>query len=503
MADQYRRRQFTFGPRETDGIFLGLGMGSLVTLFLAAFFLVRMLSLGVGGVLVGILVVLAAVAAVWVPVADRTIGQWTPIVILYLVRRTLGWTSYRGGPAAELARPIPREDGVEPMELPGELAGTAVLTVPTAVGHIGVVKDVKRRTYVAVIRTRGTAFKLLTLEEQDHRLAMWGDTLDTLGYSGGGIVRLQMLDTTVPDSGDTLAREWATKGLQGTAATAANYEELLDSARPLTQVHENYLAVMLDPRKARRQIRNLGGGDQGACQYLLQRCAQIEDALTGAGVAVEGALPPRAIAQVIRCAYEPGMRWKLDARGPVTDTSGGASPSEAGPMAADDRWSHYRTDDTHHAVYWISEWPRKPVNATFLEGLILQTACERTVSITLQPLNPRKAADEVARSETSKGANEDVRRRAGFRTSARDRREAESIAQQDQELADGHSLYRFLGLIRISAPTPELLDQACGEIETKASSLVLRRLYGEQGSAFPATLPLARGLRWGLISDMN
>ena len=501
MAD-YQRRQFVFGPRETDGIFLGLGMSAIIALGAAAFLLIRLLSYGVGGALLGVLVVLAVLASVFVPVADRTVSQWVPVIVVFAVRRLLGWTTYRGGPAAELAAPTPRQEGVEPMELPGELAGTVVLTVPTAVGNIGVVKDSKRRTYVAIIRTRGTAFKLLTLEDQDHRLAMWGDTLDTLSSSGGGIVRLQILDTTVPDSGNTLAREWAAKGLQGNAETAGNYEQLLDEARPVTQVHENYLSVMLDPRRARRQIRNLGGGDEGACAYLLQRCAQIEDALTSAGVRVEGALPPRAIAQVIRCAYEPGARWKIDARGPITHDSGGASPSEAGPMAAEDRWSSYQTDDTHHAVYWISEWPRKPVNGTFLESLILQTNCERTVSITLQPLSSRKAADEVARSETSKGANEDVRRKAGFRTSARDRREAEAVAAQDQELADGHALYRFVGLIRISAPTPELLDQACGEIETKASSLVLRRLYGEQATSFTATLPLARGLRWGVIADL-
>ncbi len=497
-----QRQMFMFGPRETDGIVLGLSMSALVALFVSAFLLVRLLSYGVGGVLVGIALVLVTAAAVWVPIADRTAGQWAPIVVLFVVRRALGWHVFRGGPAAELARPIPRQEGVEPMDLPGELAGTEVLTVPTAVGRIGVIKDTKRRTYCAVIKTRGTAFRLMTTQEQDGRLAMWAEVLNSVAYSGGGIVRLQLLDITVPDSGDALAREWATKGLQGNAATASNYETLLDEARPVTQSHENYLVVMLDPRKARRQIKTLGGGDTGACAYLLQRCAQIEDSLANAGVVVEGALPPRALGKVIRCAYEPGARWKLDARGPVTDDSGGAAPAEAGPMAAEDHWSYYRTDDTYHAVYWVSEWPRKPVPGTFLEGLILQSACERTVSITLQPLNPRKAADEVSRSDAAKSANLDVKRRSGFRTSARDAREAESIAAQDAALADGNTLYRFVGLIRISAPSLEELDQACAEIEARANVLQLRRLYGEQDSAFPATLPFARGLRFGVISDL-
>ncbi|MFE7194499.1 SCO6880 family protein [Kitasatospora sp. NPDC057541] len=497
------RRMFEFGPRETDGIVLGLSMGSIVVLGAAAFLMVRMLAYGVAGILIGLVVLLVTVAAVWFPIADRTAAQWAPIAITFFIRTALGWTKYRGGPAVELTPAAPREEGVEPMYLPGELAGTEVLTVPTAVGAIGVVKDTKRRTYVAIIRTRGVAFKLLTLAEQDGRLAMWADTLNAIAYAGDGIVRLQLLDITVPDSGDSLTREWATKGLRGNESTAGAYELLLDEARPVTQTHENYLVVMLDPRKARRQVRNLGGGDDGACAYLLQRCAQIEDQLSAAGISVEGALPPRAIGQVIRTAYEPGARWKLDARGPVTDDSGGAAPSEAGPMAAEAHWGHYRTDDTFHAVYWISEWPRKGVPGTFLEDLILRTNCERTLSITLQPLSPRHAADEVARAETGKAANLDVKKRSGFRMSARDVREADAIAAQDQALAEGHTLYRFLGLLRISAPSEELLDQACGEVETRAHALVLRRLYGEQDVAFPATLPLARGLRHGLVADVG
>ncbi|MFE3557328.1 SCO6880 family protein [Streptomyces sp. NPDC059193] len=505
MTTAYRRRRFVFGPRETDGIVLGLGMGELLTLAGAAFILIRLMGQGTGGLLLGLFILASTVAALFVPVKDRTAAQWVPIVAVFAVRRTLGMTHYRGGPAAQLARQAPRTEGVETMELPGELAGTQVLTVPTAVGEIGVVKDRRRSTYVAIIRTRGTAMRLMTSEEQDARLSLWGETLSGIAYAAGGIVRLQVIDQTVPDSGDALARQWASHGLRGTASTAANYEELLDSVRPRTVGHENYLAVMLDPKRARRQIRHLGGGDKGACAYLLQRCAQIEEALSNAGMVVEGALPPRAIAQVIRLAYEPGARWKLDARGPIDpdNPAGGASPSEAGPMAAEEAFGHYQTDDTYHAVYWISEWPRKEVAGDFMEGLILRTACERTVSVIMEPLDPRKAADEISRSSTAKSANEQTRQRWGFRQSARDRREAASVEQHDEDLASGHALYRFMGLIRISAPTLELLDQACGEIETQATALQIRRLYGEQATAFPATLPLCRGLRWGLLSDVG
>ncbi|GAA2627657.1 hypothetical protein GCM10010411_76040 [Actinomadura fulvescens] len=504
-ADSYRRREYEFGPRETGGILLGLGMGSILTLFGGMFLLVRLLVYGWWGLSAGLVVMAAAVAAVWVPIGDRALGEWARVGVMYGIRARLGWTQYRGGPAADTSRtpPEPAHDGLEPLELPGELAGIAVLSVATPAGTVGVIKDRRRHSYTAIIATRGTAFQLLTVQDQDQRLAMWGELLSSIAYSGGGIVRLQVIDTTVPDSGDRLVRQWAAHGGGGTQASAASYEQLLDLARPVTLRHETHLAVMLDPRRVRRQIRHLGGGDEGACTYLLQRCAQIEEALANTGVTAEGALPPRAIHKLLRSAYEPGARWKLDTRG--TDYSaegaGGASAAEAGPMAAHATWPYYRTDDTYHAIFWVSEWPRKRVFGDFLQGLILETRCTRTVSVVMQPLNPRRAADEVARADTAKGANEAVAARYGFRRSARDRRESATLTRQDEELASGHALYRFIGLVRISAATPELLDQACGEIETRATMLQLRRLYGEQDVAFPATLPLCRGLRWGLLRD--
>jgi hypothetical protein len=129
--------------------------------------------------------------------------------------------------------------------------------------------------------------------------------------------------------------------------------------------------------------------------------------------------------------------------------------------------------------------------------LILGTACERTLSVVMEPIDPRKAEDDVSRRETTKQTDAGMRHRWGFRATARQRTEHATLTRQDEALASGHALFRFIGLIRISAPTLEALDQACTDIEINARALRLRRLYGEQDIAFAATLPLGRGLRWG------
>lgn len=500
----YRRHTYTFGPRETGGILLGLGMGSILLLFGAVYLLTRLLTMGAAGTLLGLTLLAATVIAVWVPIADRPLAGWAPIAVVYAVRRILGYTNYRGGPAVTSTPgppPHARPD-MAPLELPGELAGLAILTaqVSTQTGNaqVGVVKDRRRATYVVILATRGGAFQLLDPDEQDSRQTAWGETLAGLG-NVAGIVRVQLLDTTVPESGDALMRGWAGGGGRGNAGTYASYEQLLQRARPAAQRHENYVALMLDPRKARTQIRHLTGGDKGACQYLLQQAQTVQLQLEQAGVEVDGALPPRQIAMLLRTAYEPGARWALEARGPDMTTIGGADADEAGPAAGGGRWSHYRTDDTFHAIFWIAEWPRRPVAGTFLDQLLLHTTCERTISIVMAPQDHRAAEDDVGRRETSADANRTLRARLGFRASAKERHEAESIARQDDALASGHSRYRYLGLIRVSAPTLEALDEACSAVAVNARGLKLRRLYGEQESGFAATLPLCRGLRLGIL----
>lgn len=512
---QVRSRSFRFGPRETNGVILGLGMGSLVAVFGAVFVLTRLLIHGGLGVAFGLALVAVTVAVVWVPVADRPIAGWLPIAAAHLTRRFLGWSSFRGGPAvtgrtgrATAGRAT--ADDAETLGLPGDLSDLAIVGVDTPGGPVGVIKDRRRGLFTIVLATEGSAFQLLTPDEQDARLASWGETLAGLANSTAGIIRIHLTDTTVPDCGDALARRWLADGGRGTDGTAASYGELLDVARPVTQKHELHVALVLDPRKVRRQIRTLAGWrgsgksggrgrDGGAGEYLLQRAIAFADELTLAGVNVTGALPPRGVAKLLRTSYEPGSRWALEARGPESD-GGGAAPEEAGPAAADSSaWSHYRTDDTFHAVYWIAEWPRHDVPGVFLQDLILRTACERTLSVCLEPRDPRRAADEVARKQTAKGADENIRSRMGFGSSARHRREAAELTAQDEELANGEALYRFLGLIRVSAPDLESLDRACGDIEIAAKNLKLRRLYGEQDAAFNATLPLGRGLRWGWL----
>jgi hypothetical protein len=115
----------------------------------------------------------------------------------------------------------------------------------------------------------------------------------------------------------------------------------------------------------------------------------------------------------------------------------------------------------------------------------------------MEPVSPLRAHREVEQAVLKGAADDELRSRAGFASTARRRRAQETASRREQELADGHADYRLAGYLTVTAGSLEELEASCGEVEQAAQqcSLELRRLDGQQDVAFTWTLPLARGLR--------
>ena len=201
-------------------------------------------------------------------------------------------------------------------------------------------------------------------------------------------------------------------------------------------------------------------------------------------------------ARALRTGFEPHARRGLARRAAAAGDAPGTDPANAWPLAAETSWGAYRVADVWHATYWVTHWPRTPVGADFLAPLLLGTTAMRTVSLTMEPISPLRAHREVEQQAVKGMADDDLRSRAGFRSSARRLRERQSVERRERELADGHADYRLAGYVTVTAPSLDELEVACGEVEQAAqqSFLELRRMYGEQDSGFTYTLPLGRGL---------
>lgn len=498
MKEMASASRYRFGPLERRGVLAGLRPSQILVLAvtgIAALTVVRSLSPGLG--MAGLLLVVAlGTGATFIPFAGRTLDEWLPVV------GTWGARAVAGGHRFVSSRPT---DGMtaalDPQpQFPPALAGVTILShpIPGTEARLGVVKDRRAGTYTGVLSVRGRSFPLLDGGEKARRLASWAGILAGLAREGGVVHRVQWVERTVTDPGDEIGRYLkANLAVPLDSLIARSYLEVVDEAGPVTQQHEVFIALQVHGGRAARPIKAAGGGDIGACEVVRRELTALSTKLMGAEVSVEGALTPRLVAAAIRTAYDPDSRDKLARLAARDPARTGSSVVNAGPMAAEASWSAYRTDGAWHASYWIAEWPRTDADPDFLAPLLLRTECMRTVSLTMEPISPLKAIRSVEAARTSAAADEELRNRAGFVTTARRQKEHDSLADHERDLSNGHAFYRFAGFVTVSASTRDELERACGEIEEAAgrSFLELRRLRGEQDIAFTYTLPLCRGLK--------
>jgi hypothetical protein len=490
--------RFLFGPLEQRALLMGLRGEQVavagVTLLIV---LAVMWSLPAPvNVAVAFLLAGSAAAVCFVPFAGRTVEQWTPVTLRWAWQRARGRHRYRSRLPSQGHT---GDAGLQP-DLPDALAGVTILSAPVPGGEqIGVVHDRAADTFTAVLTVAGSAFALLESAEKQRLLAGWDAVLRSLGGEASPIVGLQWIERTAPDDGDALGRDLRDRiALDIHDASVRSYLEVLDDAGPVSTHHEVFLAVTISPRRAARLMRQHGTDrNAAACAVLIDQVRLIAQRLTRADLRVlTGGLSTRMIAKALRLAFDPQARNAMARRSLRDADAAGTLPANAWPLAGDTTWRTYRTDSAWHATFWIAEWPRSPVGTDFLAPLLLFTSALRTVSVTMAPVGTGQAIREAEHARTSDLAEQQLRESRGFLTSYRKAREHDNVHRRAAELQEGYADFRFSGYITVSAATDAELDTACAEVVHAAqqSGLELRRLVGEQDTAFTYTLPLGRGL---------
>jgi hypothetical protein len=356
-------------------------------------------------------------------------------------------------------------------------------------------KDARAGSYTGVLQVRGRAFALLDAEQQARVVEAWAAILAGFSRDRSPVRRLQWIERTLPDTAEGEAGYLGESARLPFADEAVrSYLGLIEENRPSAQRHEAYVALQVD--RARGASRHDRDSDLGAYVVLLRELEALAGQLQAADLHVEGALPPRALAEVIRLTFDPAAQAGLALRA-ASRGSTGVDPASAWPLATQTAWSSYRVASAWHRVYWVREWPRTPVGPDFLAPLLLQTRSVRTVSMVMEPIPPLRARRAVEAARVADASDEQVRRRVGFVTSVRRQREQEQVLARERELADGHSDVRFSAYVLVTATSSEGLEDACAEVEQQAGQarLELCRLDGDQDVAFTYCLPLGRGLR--------
>ncbi|MGH9087005.1 MAG: SCO6880 family protein [Acidimicrobiales bacterium] len=516
-------RRYRFGPLERRGLVAGWRGGQIASV--TAGLLLAVLALrsrpSAATVAAAVLAVAGGVALAWWPVAGRTGEEWLPTVVRWGTagrrgRRRLARAPASGHCIGPDGRPCLASAGhgegaggaagrgapVRPAAAPGPFAQLALLSAAAQSGDepVGVVLDRRNRTYTAALEVRGHSFALLGRREQDHRVTGWSAVLAALARERSIVHRLQWVATTVPDDGAAVRGYLEERhALPPEAAARRSYDQLLAASDASTCRHDVHLAVQVRATGAgARATRALGGGDRGACAVLLREVAALRRHLQDADVSVERVLDDRALAAVIRRAGQdaPAVATTGDLEGGNAPRCPPCAVGWPWPMALEPEWGCIRADGTWHATYWIAEWPRVDVGPDFMGPLLLGSV-RRTVAVVMEPMSPSRAVRQAEQARTADLADEELRRRGGFLSTARRAKEAELAGRREEELADGHSSFRFSGFVTVTAPSRTALAAGCEATEQAAgqSRLELRRLYGDQEQGFASSLPLGLGLR--------
>ncbi|MDT0382315.1 SCO6880 family protein [Streptomyces sp. DSM 42041] len=475
-----------FPHRSRRGILLGLSLPQLALVASAlALLLMTVVTTGLLGAFALTPLWVAVAALTWIRRGGRSLIDWAPIVARYAQRR-------RSGQALWLARPAsrPQHDGL--LHLPGNAASLKVVTPGDSANGAAAVHDPHRNTLTAVARVSSRAFALLDPTTQNRHVAGWGRALAGMARTGH-VATVQVLERTVPDSGDTLARHWNHHGQPDTPVAGQVYSELLTSAGPAAAPHETYLAIRLDLKAAKRLVSKAGGGMTGGFTVMAQTTASVAQAARNGGLMVTGWLSAREIAAVIRTAYDPGALAALQQWSEHGQAE--ADPAAAGPVVQVEEWDRLATDTARHTTYWVENWPRTETGAGFLHQLMFTAGVRRSLSLLYAPQGFESALRDVQRKKAAIIADANERARRGQVDSEADSVEYADIKQRERQLIAGHADVAVTGLLTVSADTNALLDAACAQIETAAVSaqVDLRRLTYQQPDAFTlAALPLAR-----------
>lgn len=497
------RPRYRFGPLERRGLIAGWRGGQIGVVALGAVVALAALRRrpDVPTIAVAVVIVAASVAVAWWPIEGRTPEQWLPTVVRWGTTGASGGRRRRAGAAGTGhcigadGAPCLATDATVPggsWRGSGVFAGLHVLGFEqgTGDGRIAVVHDERARTYTAVMELLGHSFALLSKDEKERRVASWASILSSLARERSVVHRVQWIATTTADDGAAVDGYLSRHGtLSDEAPARRSYTTLLRSSGAETCRHQVHLAVAVRATgPAARQMRALGGGSLAACAVLAREVVTLRRQLAAADVPVERVLDERELASLLRQSVdvaEPGRRG--------CPPCGVAWPW---PLVTEAEWGLVRADNSWNATYWVSEWPRVDVGPEFLGPLLLGSV-RRRFSVVMEPLSPSRAVRQAERARTADVADAELRRRGGFLATARRAREAEVAARREEELADGHSSFRFSGYVTVTAASRDQLASACEATEQAASQcrLELRRLYGEQEEALTCTLPLGRGLR--------
>ncbi|MDQ0691464.1 SCO6880 family protein [Arthrobacter sp. W4I7] len=422
---------------------------------------------------------------------------WAKQIVLFFYRAAAGQTRFLAKPAA------PQLAGR--LALPGGLGNLEIRT--TAGGECFIV-DRHGREAIALLRCSTRSFALLDADDKAWAVQAWSRVQAGMAQRPG-VARIAVQDYTVPYPSSALwefyrgnaipAQGGGEKSTWGQRA----YEDLLGAAGS-TMSHELLVAVVLDTSRARRRIKECGGGLTGLERVLRLEVEAMTTSLGTHSVNVEEWVGETGLLGTIRGAFDPATLPAAKtavAAAPPSDLAANKETDNLhghGPMAVEEHWTYLRTDSGFHQTFWVAEWPRQKVFPGFLHPLIYVGEFRHTFTEVIRAVPTAEALRDIRSAQEAHETRRRINARFDRPLTREQKAEEEEVIQREEEIVAGHGDVRPAAYITVTATSLEDLARHRQELESAAAGafVELRLLYGQQWAAFVAGgLPLGRGLR--------
>jgi hypothetical protein len=421
---------------------------------------------------------------------------WAKQLAVFFYRAAAGQTRFLAKPAT------PQLAGR--LALPGGLGNLEIRT--TASGECFLI-DRHGREAIAVLRCSTRSFALLDADDKAWAVQAWSRVQAGMAQRPG-VARIAVQDYTVPYPSSAL---WEFYKGNATPAQADEksiwgqraYEDLLGAAGS-TMSHELLVAVVLDTGKARRRIKESGGGLVGLERVLRLEVEAMKTSLGTHSVKVEEWIGEPGLLSIIGAAFDPAALPAAKAPVAAAPPSNEQTNKEMdtlhrhGPMAVEEHWTYLRTDTGFHQTFWIAEWPRQKVFPGFLHPLIYVGEFRHTFTEVIRAVPTAEALRDIRSAQEAHETRRRINARFDRPLTREQKAEEEEVIQREEEIVAGHGDVRPAAYITVTATSLEDLARHRQELESAAAGafVELRLLYGQQWAAFVAGgLPLGRGLR--------
>ena len=455
------------------------GMGVLTcTLLVSMASVVAAIAILVVGM--GVILVLAIRDREHRNMVDRAVEKRT-----WMAAQRTGANLYRSG----LLAPI---DGGKAM-LPGILSRVVLTSALDGLGReFCLVRHAHTGEYSLLLSCQPQGASLADDDVEDSYVASWAGLMESLA-SETGVTQLAVTVDTAPDSGVRFRRTLSKRIVEDAPELAARaMAQIMDlyatggaSSSVILTLTFRYVDVrdgkFLEPEDAARRIGQL-------VPNLIRRIAD-------AGGGTARTLTIDEISRMVRVSYDPATQDTLE----QADGQPWIEWEDAGPVACEAGWDHYRHDSGVSRTWEMCDPPKSNVTSSTLARLLgpLSDCDRKRVTVVFHVLPPDKTAF-MAEQNRQRAANQVSQEK---RASISAMSQINKANRQAIETNRGAAIV-FFGMlvtatVRAGNDERMRLEQATHAVEGAAGSakIDLRPCYGAQDTAFAASLPLGLNLR--------